>query len=368
MVIPFNDIQLFQQFQAYPNALFGDLELRFKFSTKGLVSIQCDPYECVKQYIKDENSDIGGMTSINNPLALSDSHVTREFVAVGDEYEAITHAGYNNSSVVLNYNTCRIKVRAAAVTSCTATIVGYRANPDALERMRRKFETEPWVKFAQNVHYNPFTQYPSRDGVQMTQQVYFNNTTDLILLFPTTENEAGGTVSKNPMLADLSLNIMNRRYPEQGIDTDSPEFVQMMLNSANTFGQPPLETFARSITEPRWLDDRCKKRSWDLTSFIWAVKCERPSAMGLLCDGLDSKGQAVPVRLQGKRKYDIDYDRYCGGLGEDNDVDQRTPITVSPILVTVNDSYFIFNSKNGGEFLYSTHPFNETVQTFMGGL
>ena len=184
--------------------------------------------------------------------------------------------------------------------------------------------------------------------------MYLNNTTDFILLFPTTANEAGGTVYKNPMLTDLSMTAMNRKYPEVGLETCSPEFLHIMLNSSRG---TPLKEYADSLSLLRWNGEGYFGCDVDRTSFLISLKVERPSAMGLICDGLDSKGYQVPVRLQASPTYtNCQYDEYCGNT------DGTVP---PPILITVNDSYFIFNSKDGGQCLYSNRPFNDTVKTFM---
>ena len=47
-IIPFNDILTFQQFQAYPSSLFGELEIRFKFNKMAFVCLPCDLEACLK--------------------------------------------------------------------------------------------------------------------------------------------------------------------------------------------------------------------------------------------------------------------------------------------------------------------------------
>ena len=157
------------------------------------------------------------------------------------------------------------------------------------------------------------------------------------------------------MLQNLSLTAMNRKFPESGFDTSSGEFLHIQLNS--TRGTPQKEV-ADSLGDKRWDTNGVYEPEFDRTSFFAAFKVERPSAMGLICDGLDSKGYQVPIRLMAQPKYSTAYDQYAYKS-------EHTTALPPPILITVNDSYFIFNSKDGGQCIYSNRPFNETVATFM---
>ena len=70
------------------------------------------------------------------------------------------------------------------ITSCFATIVGCRAKPEALEKMRSYFEVHPWPKHCQRLAYYPYQIGPTAAGMDVTQQIPLENTTSFILLFP----------------------------------------------------------------------------------------------------------------------------------------------------------------------------------------
>ena len=361
--IPFNDILIFQQFQTYPAALFGDLEIRFKVNPNALVCLPCNPLASLRQLniAKGIHSPI---QKLINQYEVEATPCTREYTQLGDEFIAIRHAKLSESDdgeflngyqlVSLPCAAVSLSFNSITIDECYSTILGYRAKPESLEKMRQKFEKYPWVKFSQNVNYLQFSSKPTTN-MSMTQQVYLNNTTDMILLFPTTSHEAGNTVYKNPMLQNLSLIAMNRKYPETGFDTTSDQFLQLQLNSIH--GTPQQEVVS-SLTDLRWDTEEAMCADFDRTSFFAAFKVERPSAMGLICDGLDSKGYQVPIRLMAQPKYATPYDQYCY-------YSENTAPLPPPILITVNDSYFIFNSKDGGQCIYSNREFNDTVATFM---
>ena len=356
LIIPFNDILAFQQFNGYPASLFGELELKFKFNKNAFVCLQCDPVEAIKAYIARNASNITDLDGISNPLVGDSLKYTKEFTQVGDKFVGIVNAAIASKVLTLTTGDVTLTPGNISIDECYSTLIGYKIRPDALESLRDKFESEPWVKFTQSVNFLPFSAAPLANKVSLTQQTYLNNTTDFVLLFPRTQHESGGTVYKNPMLQDLSLTVMNRKYPEMPLDTSSESFAQIMLNASDTFHNTPLLEYAQSISVARWNESGKIYPNEDLSCFIITLKVERPSAMGLICDGLDSKGQQVSVRLEAKPKVtDSNIDEYC-----------TQNLGVAPILVTVNDAYYVFNSRDGGQCLHSEKEFNETVPSFMG--
>ena len=81
---------------------------------------------------------------------------------------------------------------------------------------------------------------------------------------------------------------------------------------------------------------------------------ERPSAYGMICDGLDSGGQQVSVRLKATPLYNSS-ESYCNSSPP------------PPILYTVNDAVWVFTSQDGGRCLYTDHDMEEVIPAFMAG-
>ena len=355
ITIPFNDILCFQQFTDYPAALFGALELRFKFNKNAFVFLQCNPKECLKKYMCNHNivSTSTGYTELTNALSTTPDHLAydKEFSQVGDQNFLITGVSYASNAVTYTLGYQNFTPDTIQITECYTTMCGYRISPERIEGLRSKFESEPWVKFSQNINYLPFSTSASSSQLFVNQQTYLNNTTDFILTFPRTQHEI--TVLKNPMLQDLSLTVMNRKYPEMSLDTSSERFAQLMLSASDTYMMTPNREYVQSISMFRTDDDGTVTPNEDLTSFVCTLKVERPSAMGMICDGLDSKGEQVSVRLTAKPKYPGGTDQYCAASPP------------PPVLYTVNDSFFIFNSRDGGQCIYSDKDFNEVVTSFM---
>ena len=244
IVIPFNDILIVQQFKSYPNALFGDLELRFKLNLGAFVTLTCNPLKSAESAIR-ASDDAQWYSSWTNTIGVCGLNYTKEYTQIGDTFTTITRATLNAGKAEYQTGAVSWNAKKISITEAYTTICGYRARPDALEQMRAKYANQPWVMFSQNINYLPFSSKPSQTGLNMTQQVYLNNTTDLILLFPTTANEAGGTVSKNPMLKNLSVQVFNRRYPEVGLNTTDGKFLHLMLHSFVTNHAKPLQEYVK---------------------------------------------------------------------------------------------------------------------------
>ena len=178
------------------------------------------------------------------------------------------------------------------------------------------------------------------------------NVTDFIITFPQTEHEI--TVSKNPMLKGFYLNTLNRNYPELALNTDSARFQRIMMNAADIYRSKCLREFAQSISTARGDASGALIPQEDLTSFMIILHVERPSAMGLICDGLDSDGHQVSVRIQGTPIYSGEgIDTYCANSPP------------PPVLYVVYDTFWAFNSQNEGSCIYSDRPFNDEIDQFM---
>ena len=357
--IPYNDILPFQAFTAYPNAIFGKLELYFKFNKDALVYMQVDPLKSIDdEYNANYNTKYSSTDRTHCDLfrfylGINHAEYTREYTQINDPATIIEDFTITNETAG-HINTKQITLSAVnmQIVNCYATVIGEKMLPEVLEAEKAKYMSVPWVIPSQTVDYYPYSSGVSASGVNATQQIELNNVTDFVLTFPQTEHEV--TVSKNPMLKNFLLNTLNRNYPELSLDTSSARFERIMMNAADIFRSKPLREFAQSISTPRGNESGAIVPQEDLTSFMIILHVERPSAMGLICDGLDSAGHQVSVRIQGTPIYP--------GSGIDTYCANHPP---APILYVIYDTFWAFNSQNEGTCVYSDRPFNDTIGNFM---
>ena len=350
--IPYCDLLCFQQFEEYPNEIFGKLELYFKFNKDSLVYIQTDPAESIPLFYKgsrslypDLDDDTLGKSLLELQAYGSVLNYTREYTQINDSATII-----NSATNGLKTNEITIRTVSMQIVDCFSTICGTNMEPEKLEAARLKYQSEPWGYFTQNVNFLPYTTSATSNGLFVTQQTYLNNTTDFVITFPTTENEI--TVLKNPMLKEFRLTTMNVDFPELALDFSSPRFVEIMMKASDQEYSKPRREYAQSLTVPREIDGSQLTPAEDLTSFMVTLHVERPSAYGMIQDGIDSEGQQVSVRLKATPLYNND-DSYCNSSPP------------PPVLYTVNDAAFLFNSQDGGRCLYTDRALEEVIPAFM---
>ena len=350
--IPYDDILCFQQFQEYPNALFGLLEFYFKFNKDSLVYMQTDPVNGIKTLYESTYS--GDYTATNvgsllNTLSQALPAYTKEYTQINDSANIITKI---TSAGAVTVDEITISTVSMSIVDCFATICGYNMEPEKLEIERSKWSSQPFGYFTQNVNFLPYSTSATSTGLFVTQQTYLNNTTDFIITFPQTEHQI--TVMKNPMLKEFRLTTLNTDFPELALDFTSPRFVESMMAASDCEYSKPRKEYAQSLTIPRETDDGQLVPVEDLTSFMVTLHVERPSAYGMICDGLDSNGQQVSVRLKATPLY-TSRDSYCNSSPP------------PPILYTVNDAVWAFNSQDGGRCIYTDHDIAEVIPAFMAG-
>ena len=346
-IIPFNDILMFQQFKDYPSELFGPLDIDFVFNPKAFVFKQADRDACVQSAILRHNMTSNSTGSLvpllNNAWS---AIVSVEYAQVGDSligWINATTANPTSNVCSLDANLVSFGVPTIRVVEAHSTICGYNIRADKLEELREKYKTQLWCKFTQTVSAQEFSS-SFRQGVGFVSQLAnFDNTTDMVVLFPSTTNESYGTVYKNPMMDGLTLSVMGRKLPDMSLDTTTPRFVAMMLNASDTLHAAPLKEYVDSLSIYRYDSSGKIYPTCDLTTFFITLKCERPSAMGFILDGLDSKGRNVAVRLSGQIK-DATYDEY------------QSAHPPPPILALVNDAMIAFSAANGGAINFTTEP------------
>ena len=356
MIIPFTDIQIFQQFNDYPNSIFGDLEIGFKVNTGAFVCMNTNPIKNWEGLCRI-NPDFDDLEQVSSALIKGDRDYDKEFIQLGDKFRGITHCKTNGGFITIEAkDDVSFSVESFSVEKCSSFISGYNVESSALERIRKTYMDKPWVVFTQTIDIRSFNHSPTNLGIDTSQQVRFNNTTDIILLFPTTPNEVHGTVMKNPMLTNLNIFTMGNSYPQTPISTRSVETTQLMINSCLVKNTTPQRDFALSLIQERWTnEDDFKTNFSDGTTFLLDLKVERSSALGLMNDGLDSDGKNENVRLYARPQFSQqDGDKYCYAQG-----------VPPPVSAVVGDAYWAFNSRNGGNCMISSQPFEKQIPVFM---
>jgi len=380
--IPFDDILCFTGFVDYPNKLFGELVFKFRINMRSLVYARVNPHKSMIFEVgkKRERYDAIGGQNYSDIMKMvlqqpnSQLEYDRMFTQIGDSSRQFkwkynineasespkTVDGFISDDVITNFVPT---VLSAETVRCSATICGYRVTREALARLHDYFTSKPFVIPSQRVETKTFQTAATPSGFQQCQtNIPLNHVTNLVLLFP--KNSRQITCFENPMLNNLQLSVGNRNFPEKPLNTMDQQFFQMMLNASDLDALfECTDEYEDSLTVPRADGESIHIPQTDLTSFAITLQAERSGGPGVYFDGLHSNGENRAIELRGAPIYSGETDTYYNVRKRLVDAPTRPP---APLLCTVQDCFWIFSTKNGGECHYIKDHTAEEVLTGMG--
>ncbi len=337
MNLPFDDILALQAFDMYPNAVVGDLELKFYVKPKGLVWCMLDPatvrdYKEVCEGVNISKTITGtsaaqfkhGFTQINgSAMIITSTTITEE------EDEPTTIEFVQGASPV------SLMCSALKVNSLKSNMYGFGVTEASLQHIYEVFST-PQVIPSQQLDYNAFPLSATASGIQSTINMPINNTSCISIMFP--KHSSDYTVFENPIYSNLQLNVNGRNLPDETVNTLGARFLQYQLVAADLDGGlEATKEFEDSIIMAKNNTDDSNalyaNSLSDSTAFMLNIQCERGNS-GYTFDGYDSEGQNVPIQITGSPIYTGDNDSYMHEFG--------SSITPPPPQIWLcRDTYFI---------------------------
>ena len=305
MNLPFEDMLAFQAFDLYPNRIVGDIEIRFYVKPVGLVYCQVDPRKIkeVKEFMEDESI---AATFTETPVFL------HQFTQIGNESK-IAALKISSGNVTSTTKAVTLSCHGLTVTSCKSNMFGFGVKESTLQAIAEMF-SEPVAIPSQQLDYNAFPLAPTAAGTQSSINTPLVNTTSITIVFPKHSNDY--TCFDNPIYHNVQITINGQNYPDEPVSTLGARFLQYQLVASELDGGIQCtKEFEDSLTMVKNKDDGSKFKNTlsDASSFMLNIQTER-SRGGYLFDGLDSKGQNVPIQIRGQ-----------------------------PIYTGVNDTYFNFD-------------------------
>ena len=308
--LPFDNILALQAFDLYPNAICGDLELKFYVKPRGLVWCMIDPLN-VKEYKEMmEGETIAlvcehnmssmfkhGFTQINNTATIINRY-TEAQSEVGD----VAH-------VTVGKGGCVLQCMGMEIRSLKSNMYGFNVTGDSLKRIAELFST-PQIIPSQQLDYNAFPIAATAAGIQSTINMPVTNTTCISILFPKHDNDM--TVFENPIYNNLQLTVNGKNMPDEVVSSQGARFLQQQLIASDlSGGLECTKEFEDSIVMAKNTSDgtRYANTLSDGSSFMWTVQCERNNA-GYTFDGIDSNGQNIPIQIKGQPLYSGVNDTY----------------------------------------------------------
>ena len=341
--LPFDDILCLQAFDMFPNAVVGDLELKFYVKPKGLVWCLVDPNN-----VKDSKEFFQGEDILESPNKNMSACYTHAFTQIGNPAEIITQyiRGDANEDgvtpITIDTGRCTLFCTQLKVNSLKSNMYGFNVVPSTLRHIADIF-SRPQIIPAQQLDYNAFPISASSSGIQSTINMPVTNCSCISILFPKIDNCY--TVFENPIYQNLQLTVNGKNMPDEVVDTTGARFLQQQLIASDLDGGLECtKEFEDSIIQAKNKNDQAATRYVnclsDCTSFMWNVQCERGNS-GYTFDGIDSNGQNIPIQIKGGPKY--------SGENSDTyyyfDVKDKTRHPPPPQIWLCRDTYWLASTQ-----------------------
>ena len=309
--LPFEDILALQAFDLFPNAIVGDMELKFYVKPKGLVWCAIDPMKVkdYKEYFEGEDLNV----SFVNNVSASFRHAFTQINNSATIINSFTKAG--DGKITTTKGEALLQCVGMSIMSLKSNMYGFCVAPQSLEEIRNIFST-PQIIPSQQLDYNAFPISPSAAGIQSTINLPLSNVSCVSVVFPKFANDY--TVMENPIYSNLQLTINGKNMPDEVVDSLGARFLQQQLISSDlSGGLEATKEFEDSMVMVKNTSagTRYANSLSDATSFIWNVQTERNNA-GYTFDGMDSKGQNVPIQIRGQPIYTGVNDTYYDIKGD----------------------------------------------------
>ena len=336
--LPFDNILALQAFDMYPNAVCGDLELKFYVKPRGLVWCMVDPMN-VKDFKEMMEGETISCVCDKNMSAL----FKHGFTQVGNAAEIINSFTEAGSGVdgVAKFNVakgaCNLMCTGMEIRSLKSNMYGFNVADSSLNRIAQLFST-PQVIPSQQLDYNAFPIAATSAGIQSTINMPVTNTTCISIMVPKHDNDF--TVFENPVYNNMQLTINGKNIPDEVVSSQGARFLQQQLIAGDlSGGLECTKEFEDSIVMAKNTSagTRYNNTLSDGTSFMWNIQCERNNA-GYTFDGIDSNGQNIPIQIKGQPIHTGANDTYYN-------VDKEGTIHPPPPQIWLcRDTYFLVST------------------------
>ena len=336
--LPFDNILALQAFDMYPNAVCGDLELKFYVKPRGLVWCMVDPMN-VKEFKEMMEGETISCVCDKNMSAL----FKHGFTQVGNAAEIINsfvEAGSGVDGVAkfdVTKGSCNLMCTGMEIRSLKSNMYGFNIADSSLNRIKELFAV-PQIIPSQQLDYNAFPIAATSAGIQSTINMPVTNTTCISIMFPKHDNDF--TVFENPVYNNLQLTINGKNIPDEVVSSQGARVLQQQLIAGDlSGGLECTKEFEDSIVMAKNTASgtRYNNTLSDGTSFMWNIQCERNNA-GYTFDGIDSNGQNIPIQIKGQPIHTGANDTYYN-------VDKEGTIHPPPPQIWLcRDTYFLVST------------------------
>ena len=232
--LPFDNILALQAFDMYPNAICGDLELKFYVKPRGLVWCMVDPMN-VKEFKEMMEGETISCVCDKNMSSM----FKHGFTQIGNAAEIINQFTEAASGVdgVAKFDVakgaCNLMCTGMEIRSLKSNMYGFSVTSGSLDKIAQLFST-PVVIPAQQLDYNAFPIAATSAGIQSTINMPVTNTTCISIMFPKHDNDF--TVFENPVYNNMQLTINGKNMPDEVVSSQGARFLQHQLIAGDLSG------------------------------------------------------------------------------------------------------------------------------------
>lgn len=418
--IPDDDLLALQAFDIFPNGLIGDISLKLKFASDGLVWGVVDPNIVAEKKAFLEESPLESVELLNQTKRISSmSKLKKQFTQIGneavipgkfkihtnikfsgkksneqdvsvrsedivisndfftslnmeptDDLELIlSKMGYSNITDISATWTSEYEAQKATLECVDFTITVLKSNMqghgviDSTKELIKEELEKGIIIPSQEVNFNAFPIAASSNGIKSSLNIPLMNVTSMNIMFPKHGNDL--TVFENPVYQNCYLNIGGTNYPDEPVSTVGARFFEQQLTACDLDSVSLLCTkeFEDSITMAKnsLSGKRYSNTLSDATSFVYTVQTERSNA-GYCYDGLDSNMGNVQIQFNGQPIFTGSNDTYYN-------VDNSGTVHPPPVqLWLTRDTWFSLDLNGLRYHDKTTPPGTQAERNYVNGV
>jgi len=360
--IPIDDFLPLSGMTIFPNCVFGNLQLELKMAIQNnLVWTQCSMQKALDLSYSGQAAP-GGPALMNEMVdqanayavcRVADALCPSGFVQIGDsgpirrmlqEFSGGPEKTTSSGKVCLSCTN-------GSIVSCRSNVNGFNIKDSVAESLYEKYLINSLIVPAQFVDYQAFSQRPTGTGLKCNTTYGLVNATNVIVTFPTTGNEV--TVSKNPRMSSIQLQIDNKPFPDKPFSTyESAHYDYNLVNGGldNLFS--PSDDYSYSLSDNYTIGDSVSdamksgmnRNGCDNTSYCLNCATERLSGYGVFCDGITKDSAHISLSGTNSGSTTANPYLYPDGVTMNNN---------SPLMMIVQDCFWRCSTdkKKGVEFI-----------------
>ena len=255
----------------------------------------------------------------------------------------------NADSVKGGYSDCYYTIEPSnlRITDAKSHVFGFNIKSQTKANILKIFENDGRMIIpAQWADQQTLPQVATATGISANAPISLWECEQLIVTFPNSDNQL--TVSRNPFIDNIKVQLGSKLIPDKVMNTYSPETCEMTLTALKLDS-----LFAASDSLIKSLVPRDHKNNVfvmnreDDSDYMFVVDLER-NGSGSYCDGVT--GSNIALQIDGTfhhgnaNPHFYEYDA-------SKDVADRFPLrSFAPSVVAVSDAFWTFGP-NGGEFI-----------------